>query len=48
MTKLPHTKPANFLTGIEVAVQRQGVFSVSTGSKALDAILGGIPRLDKP
>lgn len=48
MTKLAHTKPANFLTGVEVAVQRQGVFSVSTGSKALDAILGGISCLDNP
>jgi meiotic recombination protein DMC1 len=37
-------QPANFVTGVEVAVQRQGVFSVSTGSKTLDSILGGISR----
>ena len=26
---------------MEVSIQRQGVFSVSTGSKALDLVLGG-------
>jgi len=35
-------QPANFATGVQVSIQRQGVFAISTGSKALDAILGGI------
>jgi RecA/RadA recombinase len=37
--KQPST--SSFMTGKELAEQRKKVFKVSTGSKQLDAILGG-------
>lgn len=33
--------PGMFITGLEAAQRRSSVFFISTGSKALDAMLGG-------
>ena len=42
MRHLPHTvKGSSFATGLEIQDKRRRVLMISTGSKAVDTILGG-------
>jgi predicted ATP-dependent serine protease len=41
VTTIANTQPTAFATGLELADRRQNVIMISTGSKSVDAMLGG-------